>query len=261
MDLIRANKVTAFWGGNGVAIAAFYKTHEKLVTVRSDDVAVMTAGFEMPQSTEDKSLSAAERLDSFKNFIMANAAVFGISYDPVDRRNVSVKALPSQFTEDTVTSYAVGMAESAISKILQSLQNNVIAKMIATEVLPENAIIQYGLGEGAVTVTEKYNAGNIKYATIDIPVTIGMTTSQNIVESKITVELISGQLKKPRTIGDMVLTMTGIKNALIDNGILPKPEPKSKAKNENESGDDADESDESDESEIEIPSEPTNTAE
>ena len=226
MELIRANKVTTYWGGNGVAVAVFYKTHGKLLTIHSDDVAAITAGFVMPESTEDKPLTAAEKLESFKSFVKANAAMFGISYDPVDRRDVSAKALPSQYSEENIGSYALNLVESALSKVLEALQDNVIAKMIAAGTVPGDTIIQYGTGVGVTTVTGTYNAGNIKYATVDIPVTIGTTTSDKTIETKITVELISGQLKKPRTIGDSVLTMTGIKNMLIEGGVLPKPEPK-----------------------------------
>jgi hypothetical protein len=43
-----------------------------------------------------------------------------------------------------------------------------------------------------------------------------------------TVDLVSGQLKKPRNMGDVVITMTGIKNFLVEQGVLPKVEPKTK---------------------------------
>ena len=42
-------------------------------------------------------------------------------------------------------------------------------------------------------------------------------------------ELVSGQIKKPRTIGDTVMTMSGVKELLIGAGVLPKIEKKSKS--------------------------------
>ena len=40
-ELTRANKITSYWEGDGIAVAIFYKTHDKLVTIKSTDDAVI----------------------------------------------------------------------------------------------------------------------------------------------------------------------------------------------------------------------------
>lgn len=224
--MIRANKVTAYWEGDGVAVGVFYKTHSKLATVRSNDDSVMNAGFTMPEGTDESPVNAAQKLEAFKNFITANAAVFGIQYDPVDRRDDTYK-FPSRYDEINILEFSKKMLTVAVERVLGSVQTNVIDRMIKSGNLPEGTIIQYGVGDGKVTVTEKYGNGYIKYATVTYPVAIAVCDKQT--ETTVTVDLVSGQIKKPRNIGDTVMTMSGVKDMLIAAGVLPKVEKKSKA--------------------------------
>lgn len=225
-EMIRANKVTAYWEGDGVAAGVFYKTHSKIATVRSNDEAVIAAGFVMPEGTDEAPITAAQKLETFKNFICANAAVFGIAYDPVDRRDDTYK-FPSHYDENNIMEYAQKMLCVAVEKVLGSVQTNVVDRMVKAGHLPEGSAVQYGVGDGVVDVTEKYNSGYIKYATVTYPVAIAV--GENQTTTQVVVELVSGQIKKPRTIGDTVMTMSGVKELLIGAGVLPKIEKKSKS--------------------------------
>lgn len=225
-EMIRANKVTAYWEGDGVAAGVFYKTHSKIATVRSNDEVVIAAGFVMPEGTDEAPITAAQKLEAFKNFICANAAVFGITYDPVDRRDDTYK-FPSHYDEGNIMEYAQKMLCVAIEKVLGSVQTNVVDRMVKAGHLPEGSAVQYGIGDGIVDVTEKYNSGYIKYATVTYPVAIAV--GENQTTTQVVVELVSGQIKKPRTIGDTVMTMSGVKELLIGAGVLPKIEKKSKS--------------------------------
>lgn len=224
-NMIRANKVTAYWEGDGIAAGVFYKTHTKIATVHSNDETVAAAGFVMPEGTEESPVTAAQKLESFKNFICANAAVFGISYDPVDRRDETYK-FPTHYDEDSIVGYSKKILTVAIEKILGSVQTNVVDRMVKAGHLPDGSIVQYGVGDGAVDVTEKYNSGYIKYATVTYPVAIAV--GEQKVETVVVVELVSGQIKKPCTIGDTVMTMSGVKDMLVEAGVLPKIEKKAK---------------------------------
>lgn len=228
-EMIRANKVTAYWEGEGVAVGVFYKTHSKIKTVRSNDDVVINAGFVMPEGTEEEQITATQKLEAFKNFICANAAVFGIVYDPVDRRDEAYK-FPSRYDEENILEYSKKILGVALEKVLESVQTNVVDRMIKSGHLPNDVEVQYGIGDGAVNVTEKYNNGYIKYATVTYPVAIAVNGNQ--ADTEVVVELVSGQLKKPRAIGDTVMTMTGIKEMLISAGVLPKIEKKSAEKSE-----------------------------
>lgn len=225
-NMVRSNKVTAYWEGDGVAAGVFYKTHSKLKTVRSNDPEVVAAGFVMPEGTEEAPVTAQQKLEAFKNFICANAAAFGITYDPVDRRDDTYK-FPSHYDENNIMEYAAKMLGVALEKVLGSVQTNVVDRNVKNGLLPEGAQVQYGVGEGQLDVTEKYGNGYIKYATVKFPVAIAVNDKQ--VQTEVTVELVSGQIKKPRTIGDTVMTMAGVKEMLIAAEVLPKVEKKAKA--------------------------------
>ena len=232
-SMIRANKVTAYWEGEGVAVGVFYKTHTKISSVRSTDEAVIAAGFVMPEGTEESPVTAAQKLEAFKNFVCANAAVFGIAYDPVDRRNDTYK-FPSRYDENNVKDFSKKMLTVAIEKVLGSVQTNVIDRMVKAGHLPEGSAVQYGVGDGTVDITERYGNGFIKYATVKYPVAIAVGEVQ--VDTEAEVELVSGQIKKPRAMGDVVMTMSGVKDFLISKGALPKIESK-KSKSEDADAD------------------------
>lgn len=221
-DLVRSNKITAFWEGENVAKGVFYKTHTKIKEVRSTDPEVITAGFQMPVGTEENPVTAQDRLAAFKNFLQASAAVFGIQYDPVDRRADEFK-FPSKYDEDTFKEYSKKMAEKAIGECLEKVQKNIVGNMIKSGNLPEGTEVNFGLGDAAVEIKESYSNGNIKYADAKYPVVIQVGDKN--VETTCTVSAVSGQLKKPRELADgVVLTQTGVKTFLIDNGVLPKIE-------------------------------------
>lgn len=226
-ELKRANKITAYWEGDGVAVGVFYKTHDKITTVKSTDDVVIGNGFEMPAGTEEAPVTAAQKLEAFKTFLATNASAFGVQYDPVDRRADAFK-FPGSYNEETFAEYSKKMLQMSIESVLESVQNNVIAKMIKNGHIAEGSVVQYGIGDVEVNVSETYANGKLKYATAEYPVAIAVNGAQTNMTAS--VELVSGQLKKPRNLGDVVMTMTGIKNHLVEQGILPKIEPKSKAK-------------------------------
>jgi hypothetical protein len=225
IELKRANKITAYWEGDGVAVGVFYKTHDKIVTVKSTDDAVIGAGFQMPAGTEENPVTAAQKLEAFKTFLATNATAFGVQYDPVDRRADAFK-FPGSYDAETFAEYSKKMLAMALEGALESVQNNVIAKMVKNGLLAEGSMVQYGIGEPTVNAAQSYSNGKLKYATAEYPVAIAVNGVQANLSA--TVDLVSGQLKKPRNMGDVVMTMTGIKNFLVENGVLPKVEPKAK---------------------------------
>lgn len=228
-ELKRANKITAYWEGEGVAVGVFYKTHDKITTVKSTDDVVIGSGFEMPAGTEEAPVTAAQKLEAFKTFLATNASAFGVQYDPVDRRADAFK-FPGSYDEATFAEFSKKMLQMSIESVLESVQNNVIAKMIKNGHLAEGSVVQYGIGDVEIKVSETYANGKLKYATAEYPVAIAVNGVQTNMSAS--VDLVSGQLKKPRNLGEVVMTMTGIKNHLVEQGVLPKVEPKSKAKAE-----------------------------
>ena len=218
-ELKRANKITAYWEGEGVAVGVFYKTHDKIATVKSIDDVVIGCGFEMPAGTEEAPVTAAQKLEAFKTFLATNATAFGVQYDPVDRRADAFK-FPGSYDEVTFAEYSKKMLQMSMEAVLESVQNNVVAKMVKNGVLAEGSVVQYGVGEAVVSVSESYANGKLKYATAEYPVAIAVNGVQaNMMAS---VELVSGQLKKPH------ITQTAfnadIKASLVMVGILKEEE-------------------------------------
>lgn len=224
--LKRANRVTALWEGEGIAVGTFYKTKEKLTQVRSDDVALSNAGFTMPETvldTDGTTLIEAtgnDKLQAFRDFLQANAAIFGVYFDPVDRR---VEKYPGKYDEETFSRIASDVLGSRLDGIVESMQGQ-IDKLIEQEVIPFSEL-SYSMGEPSIVINELYKDESLKYADAVYPVTF--TLGEKGIAMDIKVSLVSGQLKKPRELVDGVsMTMTGLKNMLIEGEILPKPVPK-----------------------------------
>lgn len=229
--LIRANKLTTVWSGDDeVAVGRFYKTHEKIQEIRSDNPVVVKAGFKMPETTEENPVSPQQKLESFKSFLGMNAGVFGIHYDPVDRRSDKYK-FPSSYDVELFKEYSLKQAKDVLQAVVQKTQTGVIDKMISAGHIPDDTKIDFGIYEEAkIDITEQYKNGNIKYATAkyEVILQIENTESARQIKDVIVVELVSGQLRKPRFMENISLTQTAIKNAFVESGILPKIERKSK---------------------------------
>ena len=231
-DLMRANKVTVYWGEGGVAIGTFYKTHEKIAVIKSTDEEVINAGFVMPEGTDEAPVTAQQKLEAYKTFLMTNAATFGIMYDPVDRRADEFK-YPNKYDEGSFKQYSRDILAKTIQATLEKVQNNVIASLVKQGALTDGTTVDFGISDDAeVEIAEVYSNGSLKYATAkyDVVIGIGATSAQ----TSGVVSLVSGQLKKPRELADAVLTMTGIKTFLIDNDVLPKIEKKSNTEDTDE---------------------------
>lgn len=223
-ELVRANKITAFWSGDGIATGNFYRTHDKVLVVRSNDQEVIKAGFTMPEDTEENPVTSQQKLEAFKTFLQVNAGVFNIQYDPVDRRADEFK-FPNKYNEENFKEYSHKMAVSAINACMEKVQAGVIDRMIKGGHIAETTNFQYGVGEvtdAKIEITEAYKNGSLKYAVAQYPVSFGV--DGNMIDTSITTELVSGQLKKPRSIADCALTMSAIKGLMIEKGIIPKVE-------------------------------------
>ena len=247
MDLLRANKLTVYFAEKNVMVGIFYKTTAKLGSVSSLDQKVKLLGYKELVSIDvdnKEGLPATyvptqDRLRSFREFLILNATAFGFVYDPVDRRSESER-YPSQYDEELFLEYAAKVVQGSLGEIINQVQERTIDKYVNQELLHEGTQIRCILTEEGITIQSKelYKNGNLKYATASFPVKFGITTDANMVSTNIDVNLVSGQLKKPRTIGESVFTAHGIKMMLTDAGILPKIEKPKEEDTDAESSDD-----------------------
>lgn len=234
VSTVRANKITAFWAEGGVAVGNFYKTHDKVLSVKSNDEAVIKAGFKMSEGTEESPVTSQQKLEAFKTFLQVNAGVFNIQYDPVDRRADEFK-FPNKYDEDSFREYSHQMAVNTISACVGKTQAGVIERMIKGGHIEAGTELCFGVAkaqDAEIEVTEAYKNGSLKYAAAQYPVVFAVGDKQ--IETSITIELVSGQLKKPRNIADCPLTMSAVKGLLIENGLLPKIEKLKKEEKDSE---------------------------
>lgn len=221
-ELVRSNKVTAYWEGDGVAVGVFYRTHDKIATIKSDSVEVGKAGFKFPEGTDEEPVTAQQKLEAYKTFLMTNASTFGIMYDPVDRRQDEYK-FPSRYDNDSFAEYSKKMTEKVISDCLDKVNSNVIVSMVKNGHVADGTVAQYGIDDNPeIEVSESYKNGGIKYGTAKYGVVFDVNGQQ--LADSITVEIVSGQLKKPRELEKGSITMTSLKNIFIEAGLLPKIE-------------------------------------
>lgn len=243
MDLLRANKLTVYFSERNVMVGIFYKTNTKLGSVDSTDKKVKLLGYKEPISIDVDNKDglpatytpSQDRLRSFREFLILNATAFGYVYDPVDRRAENEK-YPSQYNEDLFYEYSAKVVKESLNDVINQVQERTIDKMVEQGHLHKGCQIRCILSEEGITIetNEMYKNGFIKYATASFPVKFGITTEPTMVDTKIDVNLVSGQLKKPRTIGEYVFTAHGIKTMLVDAKILPKIEKPKEEENDSE---------------------------
>lgn len=236
-NLVRVNRVTAQFVGEGMAQVSLYRTHDKLATLRTDDPKFVELGFVMPESVDadpEKGIEAVQvtpkqKLDALKDFIMLNASRLGYLYDPQDRRTAENK-FPSSYDEAKFSEFAVTVVAEKIKKIREQIKKNLVA-LAKTGQLSEGAELTAELKCDKVEIAENYKNGNIKYGTAVVSINLGISGIDATLPVVSEVSLVSGQLKKPREIykaGEnnetLAFTVTGIKGLLVEAGILPTKE-------------------------------------
>jgi len=237
-ELIRANKVTARFEGEGVIVGTFYKTHDKLGEVKSNSTEVVGLGYKMPESipasegVEPVEVTPKQKLDSFKEFLQVNATAFGFTYDPIDRRNNGNK-YPSKYDEPTLLDTATKILSEKMGELVASVQKTVDG-YIKNKIMDAGSQITCNIGVGNIAVQEKYKNENLKYADATFPVTVGIGAQDAVGPSialNVVIKLVSGQIKKPRELDKYPMTITGLKTALVEGKVLPEP-PKKEEKKE-----------------------------
>lgn len=232
MELLRANKITAVFAGEGVIVASFYRTHNKLGQVRSDDAKIAELGYVAPVAGEGEEITPTQKLTHFKEFIQANAVQFGYTFDPVDRRSEGNK-FPSKYDAETFAETGIAVVTARIAEIGASLQKSVDS-LIKAKALGEGSVIEAEVmstvEDLVVNATETYKDGSLKYADAQVAVSFVLNGLQY--DTVVPINLVSGQLKKSREIGEdkQPLTATSVKKILTTASLLPVVEKKEKEK-------------------------------
>jgi hypothetical protein len=223
MELLRANKITAVFSGEGVITASFYRTHTKLGVIKSDDAKIAELGYVAPVAGEGEEITPTQKLIHFKEFIQLNAVQFGYTFDPVDRRSEGNK-FPSKYDAKIFAETGIAVVTGRVAEITVSLQKSVDS-LVKSKALAGGSVITSEVISTAddlvVNPTEAYKDGSLKYA--DAEVAVRFTLNGLQFDTVVPINLVSGQLKKSREIGadKQPLTVTSVKKILVEANLLP----------------------------------------
>lgn len=199
-ELVRANRVSVQAKDEGGFVATFYRTHKVVATVDS-------IGVEWGDTT---GLNKTAQREMFRIWVCEHSQVFGIAYDPVDRRDTP-NQMPAKYTSDELLLETAGnLVASDIHEWVDKASKEwnlplEVIGIVGEEIVP----VTHRNGKD---VSPKYGNGNWAWALVKVLVTVQSCG----VEGYATMEcsLVSGQLKKPVTIGELGYTYTGLKTEI-----------------------------------------------
>lgn len=213
----RANKVSVNVIEGGFE-AKFFRTHKHIKTIAS-----VETGFQ-PQTGANKT---AQR-EAFRVYITENASLVGIDWDPQDKRSEDNKRQPKYTSDGLLQSDAVIMVWSDIEGFTTGCKIDglelvdVVAESITpmTQTAKGTDLSKMGIIDG------KYGNGNWAWANIEVTATLKYMDTETYVT--MSMQLASGQLKKPVKIGDGGYNQTSFKNEILRDikDLMPKVEAK-----------------------------------
>lgn len=194
--LTRANKLTVKVLSDGTMQADFYRTHKHLLTVNSADTSWT------PDPNQNKTLQR----EMFRLWCQTSADLWGINWDPADRRDENNVRPTSYLTDKDVLDDAFQMVEMDIERMISKIPEELKAHLSDHKLTIDSIAPKYRTAKGTVLSTMgiedgKYvNNGKWAWADIEGTVTFETTTKDAAQEIYVTLnlELVSGQLKKFR---------------------------------------------------------------
>lgn len=225
----RANRCTVQANKEGY-VARFWRTHKELKTVT--DTQAQTQGY-----TPDANLNSTAQRELYRAWVCKNAGLFGVEYDPEDRRTAQ-NMFPSKYDSDAVLNmWAVKIVGEDIQEWIGKIRGEYKVPMTITGIEADEIVPM--VARKGKPVQAKYGNGNWAYATIPVVATVEIADKESKPQYgyvTMNVELVSGQLKKPSHIGENGYTFTGFKTELLKDieQYLPKTEKESKTESKDE---------------------------
>jgi hypothetical protein len=210
-NLVRANKVTVNVVGDGYK-ADFYRTHKHICTVNSADTAF--------EPTEGMTKSGVREL--FRAYVIEHAEEYGVVWNPADMRTDGNIRKASYETDEDLIEDATYMILPMMKQLADSCKYPVVWKGMNHEDISAMDKTAKGTPLSAMGIVDgKYEkSGKWAWATVGFTVTMGFKDDEIYMPVKM--ELVSGQLKKPKmgitAFNDMV------KHEIIDAGLATEEE-------------------------------------
>ena len=210
-ELMRANKVTVNVVEEGFK-ADFYRTHKHLATVMSEDI-----GF---QYDEGVTKSGAREL--FRAYVISHAEEFGIDWNPADMRAEGNIRKASYETDEDLIDDAMSMLLPQMKGFADACKYPVEWCGISHEDIEPMTTTAKGTDLSALGITDgKYNKSG-KWAWALVGFTITLKFNGDEIYMPIKIELVSGQLKKPKM--GITLFNETVKAEIIDAGLATEEE-------------------------------------
>ena len=208
--MTRANKVTVIIEEDGSLVARFMRTHKHIGNVSSHD------GFVTPEGITSKNTIR----ELFRLWAIQNADQFEIEWSP-DKQVVSTYAMPNKYTSDELLlESACKIVRPEIDEWVANINKGLLEDygfggQLILDTIQGNFIDEVSEYNGR-TVSPKYGNGNWAYANVGIEYCF--ITESGVGNAVITVDckLVSGQLKKPSTIGDKSYNMSNLKIEIME---------------------------------------------
>lgn len=203
-ELVRANRISV-QTTEGTTIAKLWRTHKMIGEIPMTDA--MGQGFVV-----DGTVNATAQRELFRAWVGINAPKFGIKYDPTDNR-ADANQFPSKYTDgQMVTEWALKIIEADLKEWALKMGKEFNQEIVMTDASAE-LLIPTTKTKSGKDVNPQYGNGNWAYCTIPVTATFETNGVQGYVT--MTVELVSGQMKKPSNIADLGFTYTGFKTELL----------------------------------------------
>lgn len=189
--MTRANRVTVVVENDNM-VGTYWRTHKRLTSITSSDT----------DWTPDEDANATANRESFRKYLIDKANDIGIEYDPHDRRTEDNR-FPSKWSdEETIADWAVRLASKGLIEWASKAENIAIGE------------IQF-LGLSEVEGKDlQYANGNYAWASIELDVEI--TRGDSSCNLLIAMDIVSGQMRKPKGIGNHKWNYTGLVDAIND---------------------------------------------
>lgn len=200
-ELVRANKVTVKMVDEKY-VAEFSRTHKKIATVEEG-----STEWVRPENTT----KTGER-ESFRLYVIEHATEYGVEWNPSDLRAPSNVRYPKYETDDLLIEDAVNMVHDQFKEMVEKCKHKLEwINIDVDEIIPMQKTSKGTPLTGLGIEDGKYKNGNWAWA--DIKSTLTLSYKDEEIYVQIPMELVSGQLKKPK------LTITKF-NELIDAELI-----------------------------------------
>lgn len=225
--LTRANKLTVKVLPNGTMQADFFRTHKHILTVNSADTSWT------PDPSQNKTLQR----EMFRLWCQTSADVWGVNWDPSDRRDENNVRPQYYLTESDILTDAKNMVEMDVERMMgklpEILKSHIADYRLTIDGVTPKTTTAKGTDLSTMGIEDGKYVSNGRWAWADIEGTVTLTVKVDDAEQEayvpLALELVSGQMKKFRMTQTQFNETVKVGLTELGYDVEPKKEEKAKA--------------------------------